>query len=424
MKYRILIRVHTARRDAAPLALLARIFERMDCDVLLLCGGSFSTALRTWKPHAAIVGTVSYANQVKELAPLTKVILFDQEGFKNPGMTHAEQMARASMNLDNIDLALFWGKKIGQEFKEFAPYIDRSHMEFVGSPKLDLVRFLPDSYHKKRDSKSVGFVGRFHNLNDHEGHMVTRRILNPGNLERITVQLQGFTAMLQAINLILENTDLLVEIRPHPSEQVESYREYMVEWFGKKNVGRVTIDDSIDFASWAARQKALVSPSSTSFLEAYLLGIPVLNLDRIAGTDGWSLGYAPVVAEWQKGSLVPNNMDELLQLIQEGPIPPTRVEEIELQLSEYCDWDAGVSSCYKAATLTRNLLEGSQFQTYFHLPKFLVNLMDYISFWRAMRRNPLHQNFNYKEGYHKVPAHFDEMVDHILKTTSDDTRPM
>ena len=418
MKYRILVRVHTARRDAAPLALYQRILERMECSVVLVNGNSFPTWLKLWKPHAVVVGTFGQGEKSKKMAPWTKVIVFDQEGFKNPGMTHAEQLVRASSTLDNIDLVLVWGKKIIEEFKEHAPHINREHFHVVGNPKLDLVRFLPERFKDNQLKSSIGVVCRFPTLNDYEGRSLLRTLPNPGNVDRVIVQVKSFGATIDVVRAILSNTDFRVSLRPHPGEQIESYQEYKVKWFNNGGSERVSIDSSLDFPSWAVNQRALLSPSSTSFLEAYLLGIPVINLDNIANTAEQNRNYAPVVSEWQEGGVLPSNVDDVCRLLNEDTPNPPRIEEIEKQLVEYCDWQSNLSACFRAAKWTTKLLQESQFPTTFHLPTQLVNLRDELRFKRTMLRNPLHHNFSYQQGYHEIPSYYDEMADRILAESS------
>lgn len=413
-KPRIVIRAFTCRRDVASAELLARILRRFNCDVLVTAVRDFERTLRLWKPHIAIVNTPGQSLRVKTVAPHVATVWLDGEGFRPDFSSHAQTLSKRIDLFQAADLILFWGKAVRDELQETLAGEDLSKVHVVGYPKLDLVRYLPERMNMSRQSRSVGFVTRFHNLNDFLGHMVIRRVLNPGNLDRVQIQLQYFSSMLKAIKEILRKTDLKVEIRPHPSEQVESYRAYIPEWFGA-HAQRVTVDHSIDFASWAARQRVLVSPSSTSFLEAYLLGIPVVNLDQIAGVYEYHRNYAPVVGGWQSAAVMPDTLDELCKMVDAGLPPPARSDEIEKQLIDYCDFDSDVSSCYRIARLTVEHFQKTTFWPRVHWPRSIVDLRDRVSFWRQMRRNPLHQNFSYRRGYHEIPLHFDEMADRIMQ---------
>ena len=381
---------------------------------MLTNGGSFTTTLRLWKPHVAIVGTFGNAENVKSVAPTTKVILLDQEGIRNPKNRHAVQLVDRPGMVANVDLGLFWGEKIIQEFEEIAPQLDRRHLHVVGYPKLDLVRYLPERFKTGKNNRSLGVVCRFPNVNPYNAQVLIRTLPNPGHMEKIIAQMQGFVAMVKVLRVILDRTDYKISIRPHPQEQIDSYTQYIRHWFGREKEDRISVDESIDFAVWAAGQRALISPSSTSFLEAYLLRVPVINLDAIAETLDYNRGYAPVIGEWQGSCLLPKNIDELCKILEEGPPPLLPCAAIEKQLEDYCDGNSKESACFRAARLTKKLLVGNNYSFQLHCPKALVNLWDECSFRLNMSRDSLHHNFNYRCGYHHIPSHFDEMADRIL----------
>lgn len=414
MKHRVLIRVHCVRRDAAPMTLLAGVLERMGCETLLASVRSFDYSLKMWKPHATVVGTLGQASDVKRQFPSTKVIFVDQEGYKGPQMTHADQWSSVEKPNDKFDLAILWGRRVVDELKAAKTDVDFDKICVAGNPSLDLVKYMPTRLNCAADSNSVGFVSRFHNINDYHGHMVIRRLLNSGNPERTRIQISGFVALMEAARAILQNTNMQVSIRPHPMEQIESYQEYLHEWFGDA-ARRVSIDTSIDFASWAARQRVIASPSSTSFILAYLLNVPTVNLDRISGTFDFNQAYAPVMSEWQEGAITPATMEEFCGIVKSDRLSVPHSDAIEKQLNDYCHWDEGGAACYRIA---RHILESLRTVTApnaLHWPKIAVEIRDIVSFHRAMRSNQLHHNFCHSSRFHETPAHFTEMADAIMK---------
>ena len=44
----------------------------------------------------------------------------------------------------------------------------------------------------------------------------------------------------------------------------------------------------------------------------------------------------------------------------------------------------------------------------------MLEAIDFVSFRRAMRKNDMHANFDYKAGHHTIPPHYDTIVDNIL----------
>jgi len=414
--FRIIIRAHTARRDAAHCILLAKIFERMGCKASIASTRDYAARIRLWRPDAIVILTNGPIRETKALAPRARLVYLDGEGFQAPGYTNAEWWQENRDAFDMLDLVLVWGNQALEDFNEFFPEAERSKIQVVGSPKLDLVRLLPDRYRNTdRSDRSIGLVARFPNINDHRGmqpllHMKKRR-----NVDRLIVQCNNAWGFVSAIRAIIEKTSFRISIRPHPNEQLELYPEFLRFWIGEQNRDRAEIDDSLAFPVWASSQKALISPTSTSFLEAYLLGIPVINLDMISGTEVVNRQYAETAAGWQAGGMMPETTDQMCELLERGASPPVCDETINNQLTDICDWHAGRSACLRAARAIVDDLNNRPPERTAHWPRPLVDLRDEFSFWQNMRRNPLHQNFNYKKGYHPVPAVYDEMAERAFE---------
>ena len=69
MKKRIVIRAFTLRRDVAAAAVLAKLLERMGCEVMIASTRNFRRILKLWKPHAVLLNTVSEVETCMELTP-------------------------------------------------------------------------------------------------------------------------------------------------------------------------------------------------------------------------------------------------------------------------------------------------------------------------------------------------------------------
>ena len=417
-KYRVVIRTTAARRDAATAVLLGQLLERSGCAVLVTSTRDFENTLRLWKPHSVVVNTLNLAARARELCPASTVVFVDAEGFLPPGFTIAEWWSENLETLQQLDLALVWGARVVEECRQALAAEQVRKIKAVGNLKLDFVRFRPREQRTENSERdSIGVVCRFGTINQYEGIPPIRTIPNKSagnNVERVVVEVYGFDAVVSAIHTILEKTRYRVSIRPHPLEQVESYERYVIPMYFDAYRDRIEVDTSLEFCAWAIKQKALVSPTSSTFLEAYLLGIPVINLDHIAGVDRFMRDYAPVTSEWQQASPTPKDVEALAEIVTGTLAPPPPNDDIQRQLAEYCDWENGGSACMRAAAEILSLLEATSFSGQFHWPRWLVDLRDNISFRRSCRRNPLHHNFNYRRGYHQMPAHLDAMVDRIM----------
>lgn len=417
MTLRIAIRAFTCRRDIASAALLASLLEVEGCSVLVTSTRDFEATLKLWKPHVAVVNTPGQARRVKTVAPEVQTIFLEGEGFLPDEWSHALHFSQDKELFRAMDLILLWGQRVRDEIVKALPEEKNEHICVVGHPAYDLIRFRTETAKYDPKCKSIGVVMRFNSINYAEGTSLIRTLANPGNLERVTVQCQAFVGLINCIRVLLQKTDFRISIRPHPLEQVDSYQEYISRWFGPEFAQRIEIDDSLSFPYWAVRQRAILSPTSTSLIEAYLLKVPVVNVDALCGTDEYNRDYAEMSHDWQAAGLSPQTIPDLVELLQKNLPEVTPNSAIERQLIEYCDFDKDRSAALAAAQHIVHHARQSGPPGGPRLPTFLVDLMDRIRFYKACRRNPLHPNLNYRRGHHALPADLDEIVQNILRSS-------
>ena len=409
---RVEIRAFTCRRDVAPAALLARLLERKGCDVMITCVRDFMRTLELWKPEVAVFSTPGKAVAIKAASPGTSTAFLDGEGFQPADGSRGLWWSRNPEQFRATDLALVWGRRVLDEVREARPEADLANVHVVGNPSYDLVRFLPESVAHDPAAPTVGVVARFHTINDQLGISPVRTLPNPGNLERVIVQCQAFVGVVSCVRALLEKTPFTVSIRPHPLEQVESYHASKSLWFGE-HAARVEIDDSLAFADWAVRQRALISPTSTTLIEAYLLGVAVINTDAVAGTEQFNREYAEVAAAWQSAGAAPRDLGHLADLVT-TPRRAAADPAIEHQLDGYCDFGDPRPACLRAAEHIAALAHATPRPRGMRWPAWAVDAADGLAFRRAMGRNPLHANMNYRRGYHRLPEHLDAIERNIL----------
>lgn len=414
-KPRIVIRAFTCRRDVASAALLAKLLEHHGCEVLVVSVRDFERTLRYWKPEVAVVNTPGLSRFVKSVNPEIKTTFLEGEGFLPDETSHAETFLHDPELFRMIDLLLLWGETVSGEIKRALPSENLSKVHVVGNPAFDLIRYRSKTPVDVSEVKSIGVIMRYHNINDRDGVPMIRRLLNPGNLERVIIQCQSFVGIMKSIQALLEHTDYNITIRPHPLEQLESYQQYKDNWFGKEHSDRVKIDTSISFPAWAAQQYLILSPTSTSLLEAYLLKVPVVNIDALSKTDEFNKSHTTVGEEWQAAGFSPKNVEQLVDLVKNDRPKVVRNEKIEQQLIEYCNYDKERSACFEAALHISTLAKGTAKPSGFRMPTSMVDVIDEVSFRNACRHNALHPNMNFRRGYHKLPRDIDVIAQNILR---------
>ena len=103
--------------------------------------------------------------------------------------------------------------------------------------------------------------------------------------------------MHKAITLILEKTDHNISIRPHPHESTNFYYRYFLPTFSKFK-DRIEIDENLFIPEWIANQKYIVSTTSTTFVESYVMKTPTISLDYISNIHNWYKDYSKFSSEW------------------------------------------------------------------------------------------------------------------------------
>ncbi len=407
-RYRVVIRAFTLRRDVGAAIILARVLEAKGCDVLVACSRNFTDILTNWRPHAVVINTLSQIKVVKKVAPEALLICLHGEGAQDFDTSYVKALGAEPEFFEQLDRVLIWGRRARPWFDEFLPGYDHDKKVYLcGNPRLDLIKFNPAMTDGSIRREGVGVTGRFHQLNYFDGRPTIFALMKEENLEPVVKQAEGFALLMKVLRFLSSETEATISLRPHPLEAPEGYdhiRKHISE--------RIEIDQSLDFVDWAVWQKVIVMPSSTSFLEAYLLGTPLINISRI--TDGSGRSDEPLAAMSMTLALLPGSFDELLAML-DGELPePRRIDEIDQQLDETHDWFFEGSAVLRCAHAVTDALRERSFPRRLHWPTSVIELKDEIRFRRVIKREPLHPNFSYKSGFHRVPPHYQTVVDNIL----------
>lgn len=404
MKYRILIRAFTLRRDIGVSYVLAELLRKQGCDVYIACCRNYARMLAKWKPHAVIINTTGAVETTKRISPHTKIIHFPGEGGEAIDGGDIAALKRLG-TYDLIDLLLLWGN-ITQDamHKNFAGNLDK--LKVCGNGRLDLIKFAPPV--EKRNT--IGFIGRFANLNYYDKRPTIFTLVDPNFLENVRSECTQFVAMCKNIEHIVKSTSLNVSIRPHPLEAPEGYFR-LKEEYGE----RVEIDDTYEFSYWASKQKMMIGTASSGFLEAYLLKIPVITIDKITGADKLTEEKYKLNMMLYDMSYLPTTQEELFELVQKDLTPICNVPSVDSFLRVYENWPYEGSSLAKSAYEIISFLERQKFPSLPHYPKFTLDAHDWYYFWKStLFGGSNHPNFNYREGYHRIPSHYDQIVDNII----------
>lgn len=406
-KYRIVIRAFTLRRDVGIAIVLARVLEAKGCEVLIASSRNFQDILTNWRPHAVVINTNSQIDVVKRCCPEAALICLHGEGAQDKNTSYVLGLSRNPERYEQLDRVLVWGRRMLPWFEELLPKHHHEGKVFLcGNPRLDLIKYNPNIYDVSK-RESFGVTGRFHQINYYDGRPTIFALRKEENLLPVIKQAETFSLVTKVIRFLLEKTGSKISLRPHPLEAPEGY-ESLRKYISPK----LKIDTSLDFVDWATRQKLIMMPSSTSFLEAYLLKVPLLNFSKI--TDGSGRTDQPLAEMSQTLALMPNSFDELLEMLNTDFPEVQQMPAIDKHLDEVHDWFYEGSAVLRSANVIMDTIHAHKFLRRFHWPTAAMKWKDDIRFKRLVKREPLHPNFSYKSGYHVAPPHYQTVVDNIL----------
>jgi surface carbohydrate biosynthesis protein len=410
----VVIRAFTLRRDIAAALLLARFLEDQGCRVIVASGRDFLRSLRFGKPDAVVVNTVGQIARVEQHAPGAAIVLWPGEGAQAIETSDPMALTHIPGAYEKLDLALIWGRATEEFFHRLFPDADHEKIVLCGNPRLDLAKFHPELLNTPEGGKTIGFIGRFHTINRYNRIPTIFSLQRPEKRDGVIWQVESFVAMITLIHRIIEETDLRISIRPHPLEAPEGY-DFMLE--EKPFRGRIEIDDSLDVAAWTARQKVILAPSSQSFYESYVLGVPVINLDKLTGDMDWIRKVTPHSSLSQLVSNTPASFDEAMAMIKNIPEAPRENPTIDRHLDEFHNWFADQSATKRGAEAIVEMLKRREKRNGGRrgLPLPLLDLWDRLSFMRVRFRDPLHPNFSYHRHFHPAPANFERIVSNICE---------
>lgn len=409
IKTKVLIKAMGARRDGGYCLLLKAILEEYGFKVFISCTRNMDFALKFWRPDIVILSNFFGVEKVKRISPSTFVILLEGEGFTINDSDRADHSYKNQFYLKMYDLIFLWGDAQLKGFKKYRNKVNIDNIYAIGNPKMDLIRYLPlDKVKKKK--KTIGFLTRFSGINHHEGIPALRNLQMKHQLDFRIANLKSYYIMHRAVNLILENTNYNVSIRPHPHESVDTYYKYVLPSF-KKFKNRIEIDENLFIPEWISNQKCIISTTTTTFLESYVMKTPMINLDFISGIDKWSKDYGVIAASWIDASYLPRNFNQLIKLVKKRLIVKKN-KKIEEQLEKNCNFNHNKSGLLNFVTILNKKYKRRT--TKFGLPLFFLEWYDKYIFKKTLKRNPLHKNFSYEKNYHKAPNYIDAYVSKIM----------
>jgi surface carbohydrate biosynthesis protein len=420
-KTRVLIHAFTVRRDVAASLILKALLERNGCEVLISSRRNLEMFLRYWRPHVVVMNvylqSAKTAEYIKGLSPLSRIVSWPGEGGEPLKMSHELLLFKQDPSqFKFFDKFLLWGIQQYRYSQRLFGW-DPKRFRICGNPRLDLVKFLPGDIQKK----SIGVLGRFEAINRHTGAPLIRALgkCSHAQYKWTLLQAQQFLKAQELAAMLLKlNPGSFISWRPHPLESIQGYEKVVSS---AQFDGRIEIDQSLSIAEWFAQQSFVLTPSSSTFLEAYLLRIPTVNIDSlIAGSLSFQDQLNQNTTVGAEFSILLNPDDDIATLLEArlADFTPRKNEAVEKNLRRYHNWDCNKSAIATAALEILDTV-GNHRKTlrsprsrHRGLPKSFVELIDKSLYMKL--DDPFHKNYSYCPWIHQKPKYHDAIVSSIL----------
>ncbi|RHX91181.1 hypothetical protein DLM76_18645 [Leptospira yasudae] len=321
MKKSILIHVDALRREYSSAWLLGEAFKKKGFRVFLTSRTSTDYFLRIFRPDILILSHPFVIPQAKIRALKqkgTRIYVAEVEGIvrvdHDIAATYPEYVEFS--NFSKIFVWNDWSKKWLQKNRK----VDSDQIVVSGCLRNDLIQHI----RKKKSEKKIGILGRYELINpfDSRHPFENLRTMEQRHIERWHVDLDSFLIVRDLTRFLIEK-GYKVSFRPHPNEKIESYSIFK-KFFGPS----FEVDTDFDYYSWLQGLDKVVGTVSSAFLEPYMVGIPVLCIDKLFDYKG-----PPNLEEWRKrtreGSYVPGTVKELQKLCLDEALAPLQSKNLD-----------------------------------------------------------------------------------------------
>jgi surface carbohydrate biosynthesis protein len=246
----------------------------------------------------------------------TNIYFYPSEGYATDNEYHIMYPQRFSYR--ETKKIFFWGR----ESLEWA----RSHLDIspdaldnTGYPRTRMAHVYA-AIREDRLVPKIGIVGRFAMLNDLYGVLPMEYVVNEFAhakqqykgvmVSRLDVESKAIVTILRAVEFIMKHTDYRISMRPHPNEAPASYAA-LKERYGE----RFEISDEVDVADWLSNCTKVIGLASSTYIDASLIGVPVICLDQVGGVVDQTMAYEPALRLIYETAYLPADFDELTALI-------------------------------------------------------------------------------------------------------------
>lgn len=414
MKPVVVIHVDSFRREYVSNWLLGEKFKRTGYRVIITSRTSTSYLFRVFTPDIVILSHV-FALRSSELAALikrnVKVYINEVEGVINDEACIASTYPAGYINYELLSGIFVWSQW-SRDWLIENRNIDPQRVHAIGSIRNSVVV-------KRKVANSapvVGILSRFELINTFDGRHNFENLLtiDPENealrwyYDRCAIDAEAFSIVSKMIG-ILTAKGIAVSLRPHPNENVSSYR-LLQQKFGPLFI----VDPSYDLTEWLSKVSVVMGPTSSAYTEAYLARVPVVSTQGIQKCHYSGEDRIKIIDAFSQAAHMPKTVDEAIELCINPLLQPIDSSA----LNEYFDSFYSTSKKNDPIDEIISIVNGDaanyhfpERTTYRWLGPVLKYLIDVASLCRAaFTRNPLKSlrnmyQYNFSAVLHRPSAY-------------------
>ncbi|NCI49087.1 hypothetical protein GWC95_04080 [Sediminibacterium roseum] len=321
----ILLYSDSLRRDFSACLIIKEILRANGYKTFICSRRNFGLFIKVLKPRKIfIIGQIDMIYNeriIKEAkAGELEVHFMPAEGFAYD--SEYVVMYPAKNDYDFLKSVFFWGKNSLGWFVKNRNIDDTEKLIQAGYSRLPIATAYSEVV--KKDTKKVGFIGRFPAVNDLYKRSVMSFYLveelaenRYKTMARLDAESKAINAYLDFFEKIIQQTDYTISLRPHPNENLNTYAAL------KKKYGeRFEINNDFDVAEWMSECRAIVGLASSSYIDAYLVKTPVICLDVLLGSSKSTLQFDPGLEWMYESCYLPETIEEAMQLLVQENLPP------------------------------------------------------------------------------------------------------
>lgn len=313
----IIIYVDALRRDLLIASVIQALLKKRGFISFLVSRNTHKSCIKFIKPSLYIIVKnflKNFEQDIINYIDKSDIFIIDAEGAMTAErcQVHLSQFGLKFKEIIKIvKLAFIWNKS----FQDFTVEngAKKNQTIITGSPKIGLSKYINKINKTKPKSNKIGFVGRFSVINNFNKDTALSISLN--RYQSYDTFKRGAIGELEVLNIyynliekIIDETDFIISIKPHPNESIQSW-DILKNKFGN----RIEIcKPEIDFLEWMFTVDKIVTTPSTSMVEPLLNQIPIISIHKIMGGSTMHTYYEDMLDGLLESVETPKNENELI----------------------------------------------------------------------------------------------------------------